>query len=138
MDLTARQIYHEVEQATLDMFIYLSLAAANGTCRSVTSLDKSLPICNVISVGKSGCPIDPKNPTYGPRLKARISFSDPSLPSILHASFEIPLMNMVAQHAQDIFTARKGIVWFYLNRFRENHPVVQGKMLSSSCGKFHI
>lgn len=39
MDLTARQIYRGVGQPTLDMFIYLSLATANGTKVQVRSAD---------------------------------------------------------------------------------------------------
>jgi len=109
MDLTARQIYREVGQPTLDMFIYLSLTAANGTCQSVSSIGKSLPICICYARGKIGLFSRSPKPCI---LKNPELFSGNFLLSfVLHVFFEAILYG----YDRDIFWRGKGCGFIWID-----------------------
>jgi len=109
MDLTARQIYREVGQPTLGMFIYLSLTAANGTCQSSTG--KSLPICRCYARGKIGLFSWPQKPCI---LKNPELFSGNLLLSFVLRVFFEAILN---GYDRDIFWRGKGCGFIWIDSF---------------------
>lgn len=110
MDLTVRQICHEVGQPTLDMFIYLSPGARlMGPAKVQVSIGKSLPIC--ILHGKIGLST-PRILPYVLSLSlflSRTSLSgNPSLPS-----FYVPLEAILGRVWSGHISARRwcGFIW---------------------------
>lgn len=104
MDLTLRQIYHEIGQPTLDMFIYLSLGARIMESAKIQVLiGKSLWIC---VIWENCLGLSSRSRILPYLLLDFFQFLSETLPYPLCVSFEA----ILDEYGRDIFRRIRGVV----------------------------